>query len=90
MRRIAAMRLGLVPCFTPVLSPQSNGMAEAFVKTFKRDYVYVPDRPDAQTVLAQLPRSFEDYNEIHSHKALQMKSPRQFIRSHQAAARPIQ
>ena len=23
-----AMRLGLVPCFTPVRSPQSNGMAE--------------------------------------------------------------
>ncbi len=34
-----ATRLGLVPCFTPVRSPQSNGMAEAFVKTFKRDYV---------------------------------------------------
>jgi putative transposase len=32
-----AVRLGLVPCFTPVQSPQSNGMAEAFVKGFKRD-----------------------------------------------------
>lgn len=49
-----AVRLGLIPCFTPVRSPQSNGMAEAFVKTFKRDYVYVHDRPDAQTVLSQL------------------------------------
>ena len=29
--------LGLKPCFTPVRSPQSNGMAESFVKTFKRD-----------------------------------------------------
>jgi len=27
-----ATRLGLVPCFTPVRSPQSNGMAESFVK----------------------------------------------------------
>ncbi|EKE77200.1 Integrase, catalytic region [Idiomarina xiamenensis 10-D-4] len=35
-------------CTTPVRSPQSNGMAEAFVKTFKRDYVYVNERPDAQ------------------------------------------
>ena len=26
-------QLGLTPCFTPVRSPQSNGMAEAFVKT---------------------------------------------------------
>ena len=33
-----AIRLGLAPCFTPVRSPQSNGMSEAFVKTFKRDY----------------------------------------------------
>jgi transposase InsO family protein len=85
-----AMRLGLVPCFTPVRSPQSNGMAEAFVKTFKRDYVYVHDRPDARTVLAQLPRWFEDYNEIHPHRALQLKSPREFIRSHQPAACPVE
>jgi putative transposase len=80
-----AIRLGLVPCFTPVRSPQSNGMAEAFVKTFKRDYVYVHDRPDARTVLAQLPRWFEDYNEIHPHKSLRLKSPREFIRSFQPA-----
>jgi transposase InsO family protein len=84
-----AIRLGLVPCFTPVRSPQSNGMAEAFVKTFKRDYVYVHDRPDAQTVLSQLSAWFEDYNESHPHKALQMKSPREFIRSFQAAACPV-
>jgi len=78
--------------FRPVTvgSPQSNGMAEAFVKTFKRDYVYVHDGPDAQTVLAQLPRWVEDYNEIHSHKALRLRSPRDFIRSLQqpAAVRP--
>jgi putative transposase len=84
-----AIRLGLVPCFTPVRSPQSNGMAEAFVKTFKRDYVYIHDRPDAQTVLSQVPAWFEDYNENHPHKALQMKSPREFIRSFQPAACPV-
>jgi len=81
-----AIRLGLVPCFTPVRSPQSNGMAEAFVKTFKRDYVYLHDRPDAQTVLSQLSAWFEDYNENHPHKALRMKSPREFIRSYQQPA----
>ncbi len=51
-----AQSIGLVPCFTPVRSPQSNGMAESFVKTFKRDYVYVHDRPDAQSSPSQLPR----------------------------------
>ena len=30
-----ATQLGLVPCFTPVRSPQSNGMAEAFVKNLQ-------------------------------------------------------
>jgi transposase InsO family protein len=84
-----AIRLGLVPCFTAVRSPQSNGMAEAFVKTFKRDYVYVHDRPDARTVLSQLPAWFEDYNESHPHKGLQMKSPREFMRSLQPAACPV-
>ncbi len=34
-----ATTLDLVPCFTPVQSPQSNGIAESCVQTFKRDYV---------------------------------------------------
>lgn len=31
--------LGVMQVHTPVNSPQSNGMAESFVNTFKRDYV---------------------------------------------------
>jgi putative transposase len=79
--RVFAQEMGFISCFTPVRSPESNGMAEAFVKTFKRDYVYIHDRPDAKTVMAQLAHWFEDYNEYHPHKGLKMKSPRQFIRS---------
>ena len=37
--RAFARDIGLVPRTTPVSSPQSNGMAEAFVRTLKRDYV---------------------------------------------------
>ena len=37
--RIFARQLGLKPCFTPVKSPQSNGISEAFVRTLSRDYV---------------------------------------------------
>jgi len=80
-RRFAG-QLGLISCTTPVSSPESNGMAEAFVKTFKRDYVYIHDRPDAKTVMSQLPKWFDDYNEVHPHKGLNMLSPREFIRSY--------
>lgn len=76
-----ARELGFKVCFTPVESPQSNGMAEAFVKTMKRDYVYMAERPDAETVLRQLPGWFEDYNNFAPHKGLKMMSPREYQRS---------
>ena len=53
-------------------------MAEAFVKTFKRDYAQVRPRPDAATVLTQLNVWFEHYNSVHPHKSLGYRSPRQF------------
>ena len=81
--------LGLESRFTPVRSPESNGMAESFVRTFKRDYAYVNDRPDARTVFGQLAAWFEDYNERHPHKGLRMKSPREFIRSLATAECPV-
>ena len=74
-----ARDIGLVPRTTPVSSPQSNGMAEAFVRTLKRDYVRVHPSPDAQTVIAQLPVWFDHYNEVHPHRALGYRSPREFI-----------
>jgi putative transposase len=76
-----AAALGLVPCFTPVHSPESNGIAEAFVKTFKRDYARVNPLPNAATVLRQIAGWFDDYNESHPHSGLGMISPREFIRA---------
>ncbi|AVS71618.1 IS3 family transposase [Paracidovorax avenae] len=84
--RALARSLGLRPINTPVCSPQSNGMAESFVNTFKRDYVARMDLRDARTVLAQLPAAFEHFNEVHPHSSLKMRSPREFRRQQAAGA----
>ena len=78
-----AREIGFEPRFTPVRSPQSNGMAEAFVRTIKRDYARPSSLPDARSVIAQLPVWFEHYNTVHPHKALGYRSPREFIANHQ-------
>ena len=72
--------LGLDIRTTPAYSPESNGMAEAFVKTLKRDYVYFGNLDDAQTVMNQLQKWINDYNEIAPHKGLNMRSPREFLK----------
>ncbi len=77
--RIFTRQLGLKPCYTPVKSPQSNGISGAFVHTLKRDYVNVTPLPDAATVLGLIGGWFEDYNENHPHSGLKMRSPREFI-----------
>jgi len=84
--QIFARQLGLKPCFTPVRSPQSNGMSEAFVKTLKRDYVQVTPLPDAQNVLGLIGTWIEDYNDNHPHSGLKMRSPREFIAAQSATA----
>jgi putative transposase len=75
-----ARQLGLTPIHTPVCSPQSNGMLDSFVNTFKRDYVSQMDRSTAAIVLAQLPDAFTHFNEVHPHSALKWKSPRMYRR----------
>ena len=73
-----AEELGFVVCTTPPYSPESNGMAESFVKGFKRDYVYLADVRTAGELIAQLPAWFEDYNRFRPHKGLKMLSPMEY------------
>ena len=51
-----ATALNPIACFTPVRSPESNGVCEAFVKAMKRDHVRVNPRPDAISVPQADPR----------------------------------
>lgn len=75
-----AAALGIDLLFTPVRSPQSNGMSEAFVKTLKRDYASTVILPDADTIMALLPQWIDDYCEVHPHSGLKFRSPREFLR----------
>jgi len=77
--------LGLDICTTAPYSPESNGMAEAFVKTFKRDYVSFGDLSNADSVRDQLPIWFDEYNERAPHKGLGMRAPREYRRDIQLA-----
>jgi len=76
-----ARNLGFEVCTTAPYSPESNGMAEAFVKTFKRDYVAFFDAINARDFMQQLPDWFNDYNDNAPHKGLKMMSPRQFLKA---------
>lgn len=76
--RTFGTEIGFVMCTTPPYSPESNGMAESFVKSFKRDYVYLADLWTAADVLRNLPRWFDDYNRVRPHKGLRMLSPVEF------------
>ncbi|MBC0372493.1 IS3 family transposase, partial [Escherichia coli] len=67
-RQFARM-LGLEPKNTAVRSPESNGIAESFVKTIKRDYISVMPKPDGLTAAKNLAEAFEHYNEWHPHSA---------------------
>ncbi|HBW8058018.1 IS3 family transposase [Klebsiella variicola] len=75
-----ARELNLEPCTTAVSSPQSNGMAERFVKTMKEDYIAFMPKPDVRTALQNLAAAFTHYNENHPHSALGYHSPREYRR----------
>ncbi|WP_115194872.1 IS3 family transposase [Escherichia coli] len=75
-----AWMLGLEPKNTAVRSPESNGIAESFVKTIKRDYISIMPKPDGLTAAKNLAEAFEHYNEWHPHSALGYRSPREYLR----------
>ncbi len=75
-----ARRVGLEPKHTAVRSPESNGIAESFVKRIKRDYFSIMLKFDGLTAVKNLSEAFEHYNAWHPHSALGYRSPREYLR----------
>jgi transposase InsO family protein len=95
-RRPTLIRQGTTPATGRVLRrPRQHHaaapVADCLSAAHKRDYARVNPRPDAISVLQQLPKWFEDYNTIHPHSGLRMRSPREFIalQSANQAACPV-
>ena len=78
---IVVERLGLTPITTPVRSPESNGISEAFHHTLRRDYLAGADLSRAEVVLEHLPRWIADYNTFAPHASLGMRSPAEYRRA---------
>jgi len=76
--RAVLQGFGMAICRTPRRSPESNGLAEAFFGSFKRDYVYQNELPSLEAVARKLPGWIENYNQKAPHSALGMKSPTEF------------
>lgn len=70
--------MGLIPCHTPRRSPESNGLAEAFWGSIKRDYVYQACLETLEMTERQIPGWIEHYNHQAPHSALGMQSPAEF------------
>jgi transposase InsO family protein len=68
----------MVKVYDSILQSRIEWYGRILCKTFKRDYVYMHDLPDAKTVMELLPLWFEDYNINHPHKGLKMRSPREY------------
>lgn len=68
-----AQMMGFEVSTAPNYCPESTGMAEAFIETLKRDYMYPHDLPDAESVAKLLTLCFQDYTN-RPNKGLEMSS----------------
>ena len=76
--RQSLIEMDFVVCNTPIRSPESNGIAESFFKSFKRDYVYQNVCESFDDIAAKIGFWIADYNTQAPHSALGMLTPAQF------------
>ena len=63
-------------------------MSEAFVKTIKRDYVYVSDCYSAEVTMKLLEAWIKDYNTVAPHSGLGMRSPVEYRKNETPRGKP--
>jgi transposase InsO family protein len=68
--------LGFIMRNAPNYTPRATAFRKLFLKTLKRDYIYLNELNSAAYLISQLDAWFEDYNENTLHKTLKMNSPR--------------
>lgn len=76
--RLLLKQMGFTVCNTPIRSPESNGIAESFFKSFKRDYVYQNVCESFEDIASKIGGWIEDYNTQAPHSGLGMRTPAQF------------
>lgn len=73
-----ARHIRLAPLTTPVESPLSNGTAKPLSK-LSNEITRVSSKPDAKSVLHQIPQWLDHYNRVHPDRSLGYRSPRELI-----------
>lgn len=73
--RPVVQAMGLIPCHTPRRSPESNGLAEAFFGSFKRDDVDQACLETLEAVAQHVPGWMLHYHQQAPHSALGMRAP---------------
>ena len=74
-------------CRTPRRSPESNGIAERFFGTLKKDYVYQGELENFAEIGRKMEGWIRDYNEVAPHSALGMKAPAKYYNERRSRTR---
>lgn len=72
--------LGPEPKNTAVRNPESNGIAESFVKTMKHGYISIMPKPNVLTATKKPAETTKHYNEWYPHNELGYRSPKEYLR----------
>ena len=83
----ALLERGLTQSFSRPGTPTDNPVCERFIKTLKREEIWVRAYVDLEDVEKAIGAFVYDYNEYRSHSSLGKRSPAEFERMHHQAVK---